>query len=48
VIAVLEEAGVTQDDVAQLRVYLVAPADATAAFASAQEVWGTIQLRYLS
>ncbi len=40
VIAVLEEAGATQDDVAQLTVYLVAPADATTAFASAQEVWG--------
>jgi 2-iminobutanoate/2-iminopropanoate deaminase len=40
VIAVLEEAGTTQDDVAQLTVYLVAPADATTAFASAQEVWG--------
>ena len=40
VIAVLEEAGATQEDVAQLTVYLVAPADATTAFASAQEVWG--------
>lgn len=40
VLAVLEEAGVAQDDVAQLTVYLVAPADATTAFASAQEVWG--------
>ena len=41
VIAVLEEAGATQEDVAQLTVYLVAPADATAAFASAQDVWGS-------
>ena len=40
VIAVLEEAGATQDDVAQLTVYLVAPADATTAFASAQEGMG--------
>ena len=40
VLAVLEEAGATQDDSAQLTVYLVAPADATTAFASAQEVWG--------
>jgi 2-iminobutanoate/2-iminopropanoate deaminase len=40
VIAVLEEAGASQADVAQLTVYLVAPADATTAFASAQEVWG--------
>jgi enamine deaminase RidA (YjgF/YER057c/UK114 family) len=40
VIAVLEEGGATQADVVQLTVYLVAPADASAAFAAAQEVWG--------
>jgi 2-iminobutanoate/2-iminopropanoate deaminase len=40
VIAVLDEAGATRDDVAQLTVYLVSPADANTAFASAQEVWG--------
>ncbi len=40
VIAMLNEAGATQEDVAQLTVYLVAPADANTAFASAQEVWG--------
>ncbi|AYY12615.1 RidA family protein [Actinobacteria bacterium YIM 96077] len=40
VLAVLGEAGAAQENVIRLTVYLVGPADATAAYAAAQEVWG--------
>ena len=40
VIAVLEDAGASQADVAKLTIYLVAPADIQAGYAAAVEVWG--------
>jgi len=40
VVTVLESAGATPADVAKLTIHLVAPADISAGFAAAQEVWG--------
>jgi enamine deaminase RidA (YjgF/YER057c/UK114 family) len=40
VLAVLAEAGCTQEHVARLTINLVAPADIAEGFAAAQEVWG--------
>lgn len=42
VLAVLKEAGATQQDVAKLNIYLAAGQDANEGYAAAAEVWGQV------